>query len=285
LWVTLLTLITLGGIAVAYRWPGAPLLALWLLLAASLGLGISLWTKIGTLHQRLSWLVLAFAVLIPVSLITTQVAARRAISSTHLVYAGVHLAGVDSFTLGSGGSGADVRLETVSSAYMPWLLRLRRLGNQWELEPLSGVEQFRLRQGSTDPIEREFSVARAAVVHSGDSVAILDPRGDVADTLNLVDDGVRFDSGTTLTFGPVDDSLSARSRRRLSRGTSLSSLDVGRVRAIRSRSAGLELGCHQRLLCSVDDANALQTYTLSRVGDATVPPAGPNRRSGESRRV
>ena len=150
LWVSAFTAAgTLFGVWIAYRWPGGPVLAYWVSLAVALGTAVSLFPLSGGIQRRLRWLVSIYAVLIGASLITTQIAARRAISSTHLVYRGVHLVGTDSFTIGSDGSGADVRLERASSVHIPWSLRVQRTVAGWKLDPLSGIEQLRRDQLST----------------------------------------------------------------------------------------------------------------------------------------
>jgi hypothetical protein len=204
--------------------PEAPLLVIWLSLAVLLGLGVSLWPGIGSTGRRIRWLVTIYAVLIAVSLITTQVAARRAISSTHLIYRGVHLAAVDSFTIGSNSSDADVRMATPSTE-ASWQLRLTRQGNEWEVEPVYGIEQLRIRNGSTEPITREFDVARSALVQRGDAVEVVDSRGNTVDHLRMRDGGVEGARGL-VTFTPEAEALAGRYRRLLARGTSLSNLSA-----------------------------------------------------------
>lgn len=216
---------TLFGIWVAYRWPSAPVLAYWIALAVALGVSVSVFPGIGGFERRLRWLVSIYAVLIGASLVTTQVAARRAISSTHLVYRGVHLVGTGSFTIGSGGSGAEVRLESAPSVHIPWSLRVHHTNAGWDLEPLSGIEQLRIREGSTRPIEHDFSVARSALLQPGHAVDLIDPGNAVVDRLRLVRDGIEMESGARFDFAPVDDRLSARYQRRLIRGSSLAALD------------------------------------------------------------
>src|SRR5690606_3035161 len=106
----------LAGLVIAYFWPQAPLLAYWLALALLLGIAAAAARGFGGIRARLGTLVWTFAALIAMALITTQLAARRAISSTHLVYHGVHLVGVDSLTIGAGPNTTDVRLQTITGA-------------------------------------------------------------------------------------------------------------------------------------------------------------------------
>src|SRR5690606_9246872 len=82
----------------------------WLLLLTIAGLlagfGIAYWAP--------AWPLLAYWLVLAMALITTQLAARRAISSTHLAYHGVHIVGVDSLTIGAGPNTTDVRLQAVT---------------------------------------------------------------------------------------------------------------------------------------------------------------------------
>jgi hypothetical protein len=221
--------LTIGGVAfgflLAYRWPASPLLAYWLLLGIFLGLVVTFFSQPGDVQRNLRWLVMIFAVLIGVSLFTTQMAARRAISSTHLVYRGVHLVGMDSLTIGAGFSGADVRLQTVSSGQTPWLLRLRSVGSDWQIEPLSGIEQVRVRARSTQAIKDEYSVASSAVlVLPDDGIEIISPWGEVLDTLRLTKGGLESSGGSVWAFEPRNPALSGRFEKQLARGTTLTDL-------------------------------------------------------------
>lgn len=224
-----------AGVLLAYRVPHAPLLAYWLALAIILGLSLSLWTSLGSFQLRLRWLIWTFALLIVASLITTQLAARRAISSTHLVYRGVHLVGVDSFTVGTR-TNSNVRLQTISSSPAPWSVGFRRTRMGWEIQNLSGVEQCRirlvtraeleqLRLGRT-PIDRTYDVlASELLIRSGDTVTVLGPRGEIVDTLRLSKNAVDSANGSTLNLTPANPALSERYRRRLLKGTKLAALD------------------------------------------------------------
>jgi hypothetical protein len=213
------------GLALAYWRPATPLLAYWLFLALALGITLALTRRFGGIQSRLGTLVWTFAALIAMALITTQLAARRAISSTHLVYHGVHLVGVDSMTIGSGPNTTDVRLQTVTGAQLPWSVTLRRVDDGWELNPVYGVEQLRVRHGSTRPIGREFSVARSAVLEPDDAIAVIGPDGEPVDTLRLVRGGIETSSGSRLEFAASDAALRHRNERRLASGTALANLN------------------------------------------------------------
>lgn len=214
----------LTGVALAYWRPQTPLLAYWLFLATALGITLALTKRFGGIQRRLGWLVWTFATLIALALVTTQLAARRAISSTHLVYHGVHVVGVDSLTIGAGPNATDVRLQTVASSQLPWSITLKRTIDGWELNPVYGVEQLRIRQGSTRPIGREFSVARSAVLEPGDAIAVIGPGGEAVDTLRVVPGGIESSSGSALDFDASSPALAHRVDRRLASGTALANL-------------------------------------------------------------
>src|SRR5215212_5772907 len=118
------------GVALAYWQPRWPLLGYWLLLSIGLGIVVSSAAALSGLGRRAKWLVAINACIVAFALATTQIAARRAISSTHLEYRGVHLVGVDSFTVGAGDAGADVRLQSVASA-SPWAVRVAKRHGAW----------------------------------------------------------------------------------------------------------------------------------------------------------
>src|SRR5256885_7403351 len=118
------------GVGLAYWQPRWPLLGYWLLLSIALGVAVSTAKSLTGLAERAKWLLSINAIIVAFALATTQIAARRAISSTHLEYRGVHLVGIDSFTVGAGDADADVRLQSVSSA-APWSLRIARQGSAW----------------------------------------------------------------------------------------------------------------------------------------------------------
>src|SRR5678816_3407536 len=90
------------GLGLAYWQPRWPLLGYWLVLSIALGVAVSTATGLAGLARRGKWLLTINAFIVAFALATTQIAARRAISSTHLEYRGVHLVGVDSFIVGAG---------------------------------------------------------------------------------------------------------------------------------------------------------------------------------------
>src|SRR5262249_7525767 len=128
----------------AYWKPDGPLLGFWLSFALVAGLWISLTDSLVGLRERARWLVALNAVVVFFALLTTQVAARRAISATHLRYEGVLLESVAQFSVGSGEDDVDVRLPTVSRGQMPWSLRVAQRDSGWIVEPLTGVEELRI---------------------------------------------------------------------------------------------------------------------------------------------
>ncbi|HSK19200.1 MAG TPA: hypothetical protein VK912_08670 [Longimicrobiales bacterium] len=226
LWILSLTGVgLLTGLGLAYWRPATPLLAYWLLLAMGLGLAIALTKRFSGIQSRLGTLVWTFGALIAMALITTQLAARRAISSTHLVYHGVHVVGVDSLTIGAGPNTTDIRLQTVTSAQLPWSITLNRTRDGWELNPVYGVEQLRVRHGSTDPIGSEYSVARSAVLEPDDSITVIGPDGEPVDILTLTRDGLETATGSHITFDAGESSLHHRNERRLASGTALANLN------------------------------------------------------------
>src|SRR5215510_4766771 len=120
-----------AGSALAYWKPDGPLLGFWLSFALVLGLWVSLTKSLSGLRQRAQWLVALNAVVVFFALLTTQVAARRAISATHLRYEGVLLESVNQFTVGSGEDDVDVRLPTVARGQAPWSLRVTKRDSAW----------------------------------------------------------------------------------------------------------------------------------------------------------
>src|SRR5688500_19811843 len=90
LYQVVLALIVAGGFISAYLLPNGPLLTWWLV--AALGLGAYLSFAEGEavgLASRTRRLVHLHCVLIPAALVTTQLAARRLTSATHLKFTGV----------------------------------------------------------------------------------------------------------------------------------------------------------------------------------------------------
>src|SRR5262245_49992210 len=114
------------GAALAYWQPRSPLLAYWLVLAVGLGFFVSTTRALTGVRARAKWLIGINAVIVAVALATTQIAAHRAISSTHLEYRGVHLVGVPSFTVGAADTAADVQLQATTPTQSPWSIRISR---------------------------------------------------------------------------------------------------------------------------------------------------------------
>lgn len=216
---------TTVGLYLAYWRPNAPLLAYWLAVGLATGLVFSGVPTSAGVQRRLEALGVLFGILIIAGLFTTQVAARRTISATHLVYRGVHLVGVDSFHIGAGDVETDIRLQTISAAQMPWSLRVRRLDDgSWELVPITGIEQLRVRHGSTRPIADEYDVARSAVISPGEFVAIVGPDESIVDTLRLTANAFETAAGSVLRLEPENPAIEHRYERQLARGTALSNL-------------------------------------------------------------
>jgi hypothetical protein len=219
------------GSAIVYWQPRWPLLAYWLAVAMILGMIISLTGSLSGIRSRAKWLITTFAILIGFALATTQLAARRTISTTHLTYHGVHLASVDSFTIGAGNVHADVLLQTITPSQVPWLLRLTRADSGWGIAGVQGVEQIRIsRPGSSNA--RDFAVAHSGVLQNGgDMVVIVDPGGGLVDTLRLADGALRSSRGSTFSLETSNAALRRRYERRMGSGAPLSMLEGERAAA------------------------------------------------------
>src|ERR1051325_10421325 len=218
------------GAGIAYWEPRFPLLIYWLVLATVLGIGIATVGTLTGLRQRAKWLVVTNAIIVVFALATTQLAARRAISSTHLRYQGVLLEGIPAFTVGAGTGDVDVRLQSQSSTPAPWSIRVSKSAMGWSIEPLGGIEQLRLSPQMKTGSGRELSVAQSTILRSpGDWVSIADPGGAVVDTLRLAAGEGGFvlggATGNQFRLKPVNEAIDARYRRQLRSGVALSSLD------------------------------------------------------------
>jgi len=226
--VVLRLVVALGlgsGVALAYYEPRWPLLGYWLLLSVGLGIAVSTTAALAGLGRRAKWLLAINGAIVAVALATTQIAARRAISSTHLEYRGVHLVGVDSFTVGAGDVGADVRLQTVSTA-SPWSIRVAKNGTAWTVEPRDGIEQLRVGPIHSSGDTRTFNVSQSAILsREGDWVAVVDPAAAVLDTLRLSSGRLESSRKNSFLLHPISGTLSTRYRRQLRAGVSLSALD------------------------------------------------------------
>ena len=236
-----------GGAGLAYLRPDGPLLGFWLTLALALGLWISLTSSLSGLRQRAQWLVALNAIVVFFALLTTQVAARRAISATHLRYEGILLESVDRFTVGSGEDSVDVRLPTVVRDQVPWSVRLAKRDSGWVIEPITGVEELRIGEVGSD---RDFRVSRSAVLAGeGDVAAIVDANGVVIDTLRRSSERELTTRDARFGLSPVSDALGGRYRRGLRAGVALSELD-----GARRTSAPYERFVRVRALPSHDNA-------------------------------
>src|SRR5689334_1245359 len=218
-----------SGVALAYFEPRWPLLGYWLLLSVGLGIAVSTRPSLAGLGRRAKWLLAINGAIVAFALATTQIAARRAISSTHLEYRGVHLVGVDSFTVGAGDAGADVRLQTVSTA-SPWSIRVAKTGTGWTVEPRDGIEQLRVGPIRSSGDARTFNVSQSAILaNDGDWVAAVDPAGTVLDTIRLAAGHLESASRNSFLLHPISGNLSARYRRQLRAGVAISALDGKRA--------------------------------------------------------
>ena len=221
-----------GGVWLAIARPDSPLLAYWLFVALGAGLAIAVTPALAGLDRRARWLVLVYAPLAFIALSTTQCAARRVASSTHLRYRGVHVTGVDTLVIGVGDPRADIRLQTVNRVQTPWSLRAVRSGGAWRLEPIAGIEQLRATPHAPAEADRHaYQVAGAALVAPGDSgVAVIGPDGAALDTLRFRDDRLESSQGNVFELHAASRAIAARYARRLAGGTSLAGLDGTRPR-------------------------------------------------------
>jgi hypothetical protein len=215
------------GIGLSIWRPQWPLLGYWLLFATSLGVAVSTLPSLSGLATRAKWLMTINALVVAVALATTQIAARRAISSTHLQYRGVHVVGIDSFTVGAGDTDADIRLQNVATT-SPWSIRVAKHGQSWTVEPLAGIEQLRMspRGNSRSSSVTDFKVAQSSILTTpGDWVAVQDPAGVVVDTLRLAAGRLESSKSNTFLLRPINGDISDRYRRQLRSGVALSGLD------------------------------------------------------------
>jgi hypothetical protein len=199
-------------------------------LAVGLGASVATTRALAGVRQRAKWLMTINAAIVAVALATTQLAARRAISATHLEYRGVHVVGVDSFSVGAGDADADIRLQSVSAAQSPWSIRVVRRGANWVVQPLAGIEQLRVSEHASASGGREFSVAQSAILgRPGDWAAVVDPSGAVVDTLRLGAARIESVLGNAFMLRAADEAIATRYQRRLRDGVALSGLDGRRA--------------------------------------------------------
>jgi hypothetical protein len=232
------------GLVIAFRAPTVPLLAYWMVFMLVLGAVLATYTSFPGIKQRTRHILALGVVAVCFGLLTTQIAARRAASATHLRYNGVLIERDSSIRIGTAPEGNDIRLPAARQQLFPWVVRVTKRGARWVVEPESSVDQLRLSTGN----ERGSSVvaewfgskrkkwelggaARLAV--SGDWVAVVDAAGLAVDTLTLreADNGRRLVSRRSGEFAlvPVADRLLQRYRKMLRAGVPLSALD-GRAR-------------------------------------------------------
>ena len=248
------------GVSLAYWQPRWPLLGYWLLLSIALGVAVSTVSSLAGLARRAKWLLSINAIIVGVALATTQIAARRAISSTHLEYRGVHLVGVDSFTVGAGDAGADVRLQSVASA-SPWSVAIAKRGRTWTVEPRAGIEQLRVGPIGGSRSTHRFNVAQSTILSSAhDWVAIVDPSGAIVDTVRLGADGLESARSNSFLLHPINGAIAGRYRRQLRAGVALSSLD-----GHRSAPSAYERFVRVRELSSSDEVNGAAPSLAQRV--------------------
>lgn len=256
--LTVLGLVT--GAALAYWEPQWPLLGYWLLFSTSLGIAVSNLPSLSGIATRAKWLMTINALVVAVALATTQIAARRAISSTHLQYRGVHVVGIDSFTVGAGDAGADIRLESVAST-AAWSVRVVKRGQRWTVEPLAGIEQLRMSPGARSSDVNEFQVAQSTILTApGDWVAIADPAGTVVDTLRLAAGRLESSKSNNFLLRPINADISERYRRQLRAGVALSGLD-GR----RSAPSAYERFVRVQEFSAADVVNGVRPSLAQRV--------------------
>jgi hypothetical protein len=235
----------LGGAFLTYRLPNGPLLFWWLFSALAFGAWVAFSRKVTGLGARARRLVLLYCVLVSAALVSTQLAARRLTSATHVRFEGVLFERADSIVVASGESGVDVVLPTLSPAQTPWRLTLLRDEGGWHLAPRPSVELVRVSPAVGEALGPGAALIRAstgAERHTVLNGVVLDGPGDVAvirgpdgvplDTLALAATGVGVSLRSTrgsYALDPGSDRLAARYRRMLRIGTSLGSLDGQRA--------------------------------------------------------
>lgn len=235
---------SLLGAWLSYAVPTAPLLAFWLLLGLSCGMLTAVHPQLRGLRSRATWLLTGGAIFVIGGLWTTQIAARRAASSTHVRYDGVLLERRGSLRLGTGLGGVDIHLPSSPDAIGTWSIQLMRGSEGWVIDHTENVDQLRLSDSHKNQRswldyfkgnQRRWILSGSALLQrAGDWVAVTDTAGRVIDTLTLVRDREQFvlasrRSGTFL-LQPMSDRLDSRYRQRLRVGATLSQLD-GQSRA------------------------------------------------------
>jgi hypothetical protein len=232
------------GLVIAFRAPTVPLLAYWMVFMLVLGALLAAYTSFPGIKQRTRHILTLGVVAVFFGLLTTQIAARRAASATHLRYNGVLIERDSSIRIGTAPEGNDIRLPAARQQLFPWVVRVTKRGARWVVEPESSVDQLRLSTGNergSSVVAEWFGAKRkkwelggaARLALPGDWVAVVDAAGRAVDTLTLreASDGRRLVSRRSGEFAlePVADRLRQRYRKMLRAGVPLSALD-GRAR-------------------------------------------------------
>uniref|UniRef100_UPI00286E4F39 hypothetical protein n=1 Tax=Gemmatimonas sp. TaxID=1962908 RepID=UPI00286E4F39 len=232
------------GLVIAFRAPTVPLLAYWMVFMLVLGALLAAYTSFPGIKQRTRHILALGVVAVFFGLLTTQIAARRAASATHLRYNGVLIERDSAIRIGTTLEGNDIRLPAARQQLFPWVVRVTKRGARWVVEPESSVDQLRLSTGNergSSVVAEWFGSKRkkwelggaARLAAPGDWVAVVDAGGRAVDTLTLREaaDGRRLVSRRSGEFAlePVADRLGQRYRKMLRAGVPLSALD-GRAR-------------------------------------------------------
>jgi hypothetical protein len=236
----------LGGAYLTYRLPNGPLLFWWLFSALVFGSWVAFSLEVTGLGPRARRLVLLYCLLVSAALISTQLAARRLTTATHVLFQGVLFERADSVVIASGQADVDVVLPTLSPAQSPWRLAVLRDSAGWRFGEGAAVEQVRVSPvPEAQPasfVDRAVGMAtrarRTAVLNGvvlddpGDRVVVRDPSGRALDTLALdpSEGGSQLRSTRgTYRLSPDDSRLRTRYQRMLRFGTPLGSLDGSRA--------------------------------------------------------
>ncbi len=228
LWPTIAAVVVAGAV-VTYRLPGAPLVPFWLSVSLFGGVWIAVDPRFGALQARMRRLLVMYAVLMPVALLSTQFAARRQATAAHLQYRGVQLELADSVSIGSGAVEVDIRFPTLSESQLPWRLALYRGESGWSVDAPVGAELVKIHTGDNDGAWSSSYEAVNGVVleEDGDRAVVLGPEGQPVDTLVLrTDEGPRRLVTSRGPYGldPPDGRIEHRYERMLDAGTRLGAL-------------------------------------------------------------
>ena len=112
--------------------PRAPVLAIWLATACTLGAVIALMPRATSLPgQRILTLLEAYAALVLFSLLGIFILARSRTEAVQVEYRGVRVSNTDQVRVGVGDDSLDISLESAARGAEPWSVRLRRLDTGW----------------------------------------------------------------------------------------------------------------------------------------------------------